>query len=251
MKYSFLLPYWKRESFKSTLISFLHHYGSRSDYEIVIAEDITNVEDPQHHQKLLNLIDEFKGRLNLIHCVDEKKSYNSARKYNVAFKNSSGQFLIVSNPENFHEENILAGLDDEFGKNPNAYVICSCKAVYFNNQVIDKYEDYKPNCRFWQWYQHSMINNRMLHFCTALSRENFIKIGGFDERYCDGIAYEDDSFLKRVQFGGLDLVLRDDLVSMHIEHDRTYLHTNQDLYRINQNLWIRQLTTNDFFEKFV
>jgi hypothetical protein len=250
VKYSFLLPYWKRESFKSTLISFLHHYAGRDDYEVVIAEDITNVEDVPHHQKLMGIIEEFKTKINIVYSLDEKRTYNSAPKYNTAFRHSSGQFVIVSNPENFHESNILAGLDAEFKTNPNSYVICSCKAVYFEKQVIDIFEE-NASFKFWQWYQHSIHNNRMLHFCGALSRDNYKKIGGFDERYSRGIAYEDNSFLKRVEFGGLPIIIRDDLVTCHIEHDRGYLHSNNDLYKLNEQLWIQQLITNDFFEKFV
>ena len=125
MKYSFLFPYYKRESFKSTLISFLHHYSGRDDYEVIVIEDIVNHETPEHHEKLLQIIDEFKDRIKIVLCLDTLKSYNSAKKYNIGFKSSSGQFIILSNPETFHVANILNGLDGEFEKNPNNYIICS------------------------------------------------------------------------------------------------------------------------------
>ena len=254
MKYSFLLPYCKRNSFKSSLVSFLHHYKNqyspRDDFELVVIEDVVNREDEQHHKRLMDTIDEFKDRLNFVYCIDEYKSYNSAKKYNVGFGHSTGQFIVTSNPEIFHETNVLAGFDEEFSMNPNEYVICSCRAATFANPAIDSFDEYR-NSRFFRWYQHSRMNNRFLHFCTALSRENYLKVGGFDERYCGGIAYEDDSYRQRILMNGIPFILRDDLVTIHIEHERGYLEQNQQLYRLNGSLWAQQLQTNDFFVKFV
>ena len=255
MKYSFLLPYCKRNSFRSSLISFIHHYSGnpyhpRNDVEVVVIEDITNNESKQHHEELMAIIDQFKNQINFVYCLDDFRSYNSAKKYNIGFRKSSGQFIILSNPETFHEVNILFGFDEEFNINPNVYIICSCKAVTFTSPNINNFDEYQ-NSQFVRWYQHSRMNNRLLHFCSALSRENYIRIGGFDERYCTGIAYEDDSFRHRVMMNGIPSILRDDLVTIHIEHERGYLEQNQPLYALNGSLWARQLQTNDFFMRFV
>lgn len=250
MKYSILFPYCRRESLKSSLISFVHHYSNRNDYEVILVEDLANSEEPENHNRLLNIIEEFKDKISIKYSLDDFRSYNSAKKYNIGYKNSTGQFLILSNPETFHEVNILNGLDEQFSKDPNCYVMCSCLAVNFPKQAIDTFEEYR-SCTPTIWYQHSQHNNRMLHFCSALSRENYQKIGGFDEKYCKGIAYEDDSFRHRVLFNNIPIVLRDDLVTLHIEHSRQYLEDNRNLYRLNEELWRRQHATNDFFEKFV
>jgi hypothetical protein len=255
MKYSFLLPYCKRNSFRSSLISFVYHYSQnpyypRNDFEVVVIEDITNKESATHHNELMAIIDEFKDKINIVYCLDEFRSHNSAKKYNVGFKNSTGQFMVLSNPETFHEVDILSGFDEEFSINPNSYIICSCRAMTFAKPSIDTFEEYR-NSQFFRWYQHSRMNNRCLHFCSALSRENFIRVGGFDERYCSGIAYEDDSFRHRVQANGIPFVLRDDLIVIHIEHERGYLEQNQLLYAFNGNLWSQHLQTNDFFMKFI
>jgi hypothetical protein len=250
MKYSFLLPYCKRDSFESSIISFLYHYSDRNDYELVIVEDLASSEDQGHHDKLLDIIKRYESKINMVYCLDNFRSYNSAKKYNIGFKKSSGDFIVLSNPETFHTVNILAGFDQEFSNNPLAYIVCSCLAVDFPKQVIDKYEDHSQS-RIIQWYQHSNFNNRMLHFCTALSRENYVRTGGFDEKYCAGIAYEDDCFLKRVQINGIPIAIRDEFITLHIEHSRQYLHDNQDLYRRNAQLYTMQLATHDFFEKFI
>ena len=251
MKYSILLPYCKRNSFRSSLISFVHHYAKiRNDFEVVVIEDITNKEDEEHHKTLIDLMEEFKDRINFVYCLDEYRSYCPAKKYNLGFKNSSGQFIVLSSPEVFHEVNILSGFDEEFNINPNSYVVCACEAVIFDKPSIDTFDEYK-NGRFFRWYQHSKLINRLLHFCTALSRENYVRIGGFDERYSSGIAYEDDNFRQRILINGIPCVLRDDLLTIHIEHERGYLEQNQLLYAFNGNLWAQQLQTNDFFMKFV
>jgi GT2 family glycosyltransferase len=91
----------------------------------------------------------------------------------------------------------------------------------------------------------------MFHFCSALSKNNYQKIGGFDERYCNGIAYDDNCFYERIRLNGLKIVLRDDLLTYHIEHSRQYISENMKLWGINATLFTRQQATNDFFEKFV
>ena len=250
MKYSFLLPYCKRDSFESSLISFLHHYSERKDYEIVLIEDISNHEDQGHHDNLLNIIKKYESLINMVYCFDDYRSYNSAKKYNIGFGKSTGEFLILSNPETFHKENVLKGLDEEFSKDPGVYVMCSCQAVHFNNPVIASFDDYNK-CRWDMWYQHSQHNNRMLHFCSAISRENFLKVGGFDERYCRGIAYEDDSLRERIRLNNIPLIYRDDLITLHIEHSRQYLYDNKVLHDLNRDLYRNQQITNDFFEKFI
>lgn len=250
MKYSILLPYFNRDSLKSSLISFFHHYYDRSDFEVVIVEDVANNENPDYHTHLLKLIDEFKGKLNIHLCLDSYKSFNPTKKFNTGFKNSSGQFIILSSPEIFHEVNILKGLDEEFEKDKNNYIICSCQSVAFKNQVIEKFEDYKECTRI-QWYQHSKGLNRLLHFCSSLSRENFIHVGGFDEQYSEGIAYDDDSFRERILVNKIPIILRDDLVTLHIEHSRQYVADHQHLYARNEELWKAQLSSNDFFKKYV
>lgn len=248
MKYSFLFPYYKRPEIRITLLSFLHHYKDRSDYEVVIAEDKRSHDSFEDHKRLKEIIDEFKDKISITLVLDETLSYNSARKYNLAFKHSVGSYIITSNPECAHETNILSGLDEQFDKNQNVYVVCSCKAVNMTSPIdVNTFAETKYKMK--QWYQHSGSNNRKFHFCSSMSRINYIKTG-FDERYCGGIAYEDNSFLKRIESRQIPIVVKDDLVSVHIEHPRSYTDpkTQAKLVKINEELYKNQCAVGNFFD---
>lgn len=248
MKYSIILPYFNRPQLRDTLRSFRHHYKGRTDYEVIIVEDCKNTGEKRI--QLQSILNEFKD-INTVYITDRLPSYNPSHKYNIGVSLSSGDFLVISNPETFHGVDILAGLDEEFNKSSDSYVVCSCRSVIYDG-IVEDYEEYK-NYRLNQdfnfcesWYQHSIYRNEMFHFCSAMSNKNYLKISGFDERYCSGIGFEDNNFLHRVKSNLIPIVLRDDLITLHIEHDKSYIAGHEELIEINRNIFMRQLAENNF-----
>jgi GT2 family glycosyltransferase len=222
MKYSILIPYHKRPTLQATLKSFSDLYASRNDYEIVIVESQRTYNDQNNHNGLLSILNEFTSKLTIKLSLNKDDGYSCAPAYNQAFKNSSGEFIIITNPESPHIVNILSELDKIFEQNKNTYVVCSCLAVNENGSPLI-------------WYQHSIYNNRRLHFCSAISRQNWLKTNGFCEAYSNGAAFEDDDFLERVKLLNIPIITRDDLVVYHIEHPREYLSVELDA--INRQLY--------------
>ena len=224
MKYSIILPYYKRPELSRTLESFVKHYGERHDYEVVLVEDSKNALDPVLHEELMQIVDQFGGRINIWHFIDDKESFSPCHKYNLGFTRSDGEFIILSSPEVMHESDILAGFDELLAEDKDSYIVCACKAV-------DKGE-------FSMWYQHSIARNMLFHFCSVLSRENYDKVGGFDERYCAGIGFDDEDLVARLISKGIKIVPRDDLVTVHIEHSREYIDNHRELVEVNRNLFL-------------
>jgi hypothetical protein len=224
MKYSIILPYYRRPELKDTLQSFDYKYTGREDFEVIIIEDSKNASDDQQHTTLMNIINEFKERLTVRHYIDDFVSFNPAHKYNLGFTKSSGQYIVLSSPEVIHESDILDGFDTAFCKDNKSYIVCSCKAV----------EDGK----FLMWYQNSIHRNVLFHFCSAMSRENFIKIGGFDESYCKGIGFEDEDLVARIIGNGIKIIPRDDLITIHVEHSREYIDKHRELVEVNRSLYL-------------
>lgn len=216
MKYSIIMPYYKRlDHLHNTLISFIHHYENRDDYEVVIAEDAKNANYMNEHEDLVLLVKEFSEKIKIKHFITETKAYNPAPFYNEAVRVAKGSFLIITNPECFHKSNILNGLDHSFEKDNDIYVVCACQSVNANLN-IKKFEDLKYT--FHMWYQHSQHRNVMYHFCTAMSKENYEKLGGFDEEFGQGISCEDIDFIERIKKSSMKIVVRDDLLVYHINH---------------------------------
>ena len=224
MKYSFVITYFKRaELLNNTLVSFKHFYGARNDYEILILEDKKNVLDTIEHEALLNVLGRFE--LPIVHKELEFDNYScpcSAMNYGVDIAN--GQYIILTNPECMHSVDILKGFDEEFGKNPNVYIVASCLNIVKCTKEIENFSDFKYAAR--EWYQLSGgKHNRCLNWCTSLSKVNYMDIGGFNEEYDKGLGRADVVFAKMVQ-QKLPFVLRDDLISWHQSHGREHQKPN-------------------------
>jgi GT2 family glycosyltransferase len=151
---------------------------------------------------------------------------------------------MLTNPEVPHTLDILKAVDKE--DMSNLYIICACKSVFVtkDNGSVNSNE-YRTH----MWYQHTAYRDVKYHFCTFISRENYGKIGGFDERFCAGIAYDDDNFVRRVQRANIFMVPRDDLVTYHIEHPRSYGISAEEYHRLTQvnlKIWASQVATENF-----
>jgi hypothetical protein len=117
---------------------------------------------------------------------------------------------------------ILGGLDGIFEASKNVYVACACLSV--RHFEVNSLDDFKTGIKYRtiEWYQHSEHTPRKLNFCTAISRENYDRIGGFDENYANGYARADDDFVRLIEEARIPIVQRDDLLTLHIEHPREY-----------------------------
>lgn len=218
MKYSVLVPYYKRLGhLHDTLISFIHHYSNRDDYEVVIAEDFKNAQNKKDHENLLDTIEEFRKKIPIIHSTLSTETWNPVLGFNDAAHRATGEYYVITNPECFHFANILDGLDEEFKDNKDSYVICGCANYKRCNLFIKNFRDLRGEEA--EWYQHSIHRDANFHFCTAISKQNWENIGGFDSAYSLGIAYDDADFRNSVLKARLPLKIRDDLLTIHIDHN--------------------------------
>lgn len=244
MKYSVVMPYYKRPELRFTLDSYTEYYRHRDDIEVIVVEDSKNYDSEEMHGQLLEILKIYEDRISIVLLNDPKPSYCSAAKYNLGVRTALGSHIMITNPETPHNFDMLQHLDEiDF---TNTYIVCSCASV---TVLEDRGNFFNSDLGFSQWYQHSEHRNAMYHFCSVISKENYNKIGGFDERYCRGYCYEDDNFVKRVQKHGLSIVTRDDLYTYHIEHPRDYslsAEEREDLIHINRSIWAGQLQSGDF-----
>jgi hypothetical protein len=223
IKYSILMPFYKRfEQFEKTLSSFVFWYEKRKDIEVIIVFD-SKVTRKEANQVECLIMDTSEIQVSTVY----RKSLgcNPCVSFNIGAGIAKGDFFVITNPECYHVTDVLSGLDEEFEKDENVYVVCACKSLK---------KDYTMN----MWYQHSVLRNKEYHFCTALHKDNYWGIGGFDERFANGISYDDDAFRDAIKKAGISFVHRDDLVVYHLFHEkirplkyRQLLRTNEALYQ--------------------
>lgn len=223
------MPYYKRaEQLHSTLNSFIHFYHNRKDYEIIL---IADTKCDNSDKTLLNIVLNAHNKLKIKWITGTfNDSYSPSTNYNIGSDYAEGKFIILTNPENMHAVDILSGLDEEFEKSKDSYVICSCLSVQDKYLPVNPINDVKG-----QWYQHSVHRNIGAHFCSAISRNNYFKIDGFSEEFSAGVGFDDDDFRNKVQKAGIPFVYRDDLMTLHLFHeqaskDMNLFHRNQKLY---------------------
>ena len=202
---SVVMPYWRRPR---ELIANLT--ALRLIYPPWIEIVVVNDGSPD--------MPETEGAATVVNLPLKEKALNPCVPFNRGVEASSGEFVVLTNPEITHINPILDGMRAECERlGPKAYVAAAC---------------WSPS-RKW-WYCHSekgpepkkvgrapMPKDAGLHFCSMLRRSFYDEIGGFSEEYRDGQGYEDSDLLWKLAAAGAAFKIRDDLVMEHVETTRS------------------------------
>ncbi len=178
------------------------------DVEVIVVDDAS---DEPH--RLEDLIEQFPF-LTVIRVEPYEKWYaNPCVAFNKAFAAAKGDKVIIQNPECVHIGDVLQYVEDNL--NDTNYL--SFAAYSLDQLSTDRLEglDYNNVDSITQtfctqsravrtegdvgWYNHSHYRPVGYHFCSAITRDNLTKLGGFDERYAFGHCYDDNEFLFRVR----------------------------------------------------
>ena len=236
MKYSFLIPYYDRGvQFENTLHSYKKLYGHRSDWEVVVVEDVKCARDKNMHHDLVTKILASGVNVSLVQAISETP--NPCSRFNQAAEEANGWIFILTNPECYHVTDVLAVFDEEFNYKKRPYVIAACESVQ-NFKRNGKGINYKHH----MWYHHSELRHTGYHFCTAITKKDFVRVGGFDEDYAHGIAYDDNDFRDVVFASGMEIIYRDDALVLHQKHARHHgaLPNYRVLLKRNEKLYSRK-----------
>lgn len=224
IKYSFIMPYHNRAAqLEKTLESFVRWYGKREDYDVQIV-----ITETDTIKQLFNVIETYSRYMPIFFRVSEKCYYNPSIYFNAGVDSAVGKYLILTNPECKHEVDVLKGLDEEFKKNSDVYVVCGCRSE-------------KADGSFRMWYQHSKYRNERFHFCTALSKKTYNSVGGFDERYAKGYCFDDNAFRDSLKNAGVQFILRDNLLVTHQHHEKVKPPNWRQLWNRNRQLYEEDL----------
>ena len=227
MKYSIIMPYYKKRTLRDTLASYRYHYSDRDGYEVIVLEDCKNVAEVEEHQALLDIVVEFAMSVPIRYMETSfENCYAPSKMFNCGVIVAKGEYIVLTNPECLHKTNVLAQFDKELEKDANSYVVAAC----YN---ADKSES--GEYTFVSWYQHSVHMPRGLHWCSVMSKDNYNKLDGFDEGYSHGFGREDVDFFRRVEESGMKVSFRDDIEVIHISHPNMW--TKLGLIVTNQNYY--------------
>jgi len=241
----------RKKQFINTLKSLLK--SSYKDFEMIAVDDGSD-----ENERIEDLQKEFSFLKVFRIDKNEKKYHNPCIPFNLAFSKSKGDKIIIQNPECLHLNDILQKTNDSL--NDKNYLSFACYSVdqNYTNKFNETgninlfYEAMQLFCVPYSyngqngWYNHSIFRPESLHFCTAITRNNLKKLNGFDERYAEGSAYDDNEFIHRVKLLGLKIEFQDNYISIHQYHENfNYIKDGiRQLENKNANLF-KYITLNE------
>ncbi len=249
MKVSVVLPYYNRKMhLQKTLESI--SVSRQRDFEVIVVDDGSD-----ESNRVEPLIDRF--RFMRVIRIDPKDKWwiNPCIAFNRGFAETKGDIIVFGGSECIHCGDVLS---DAFSRiNDHNYVVYSCYAL--SNIITQKIQTAKEpitsSLRKYAfplgrakvknshgyWYHHPKIRPRPLNFLAAIHKSSLNRIGGFDEEYANGIAYDDDDFLLRVKRARLTINLPDEKrpFAIHQFHESSFevadkeqrLQRNYELYK--------------------
>jgi glycosyltransferase involved in cell wall biosynthesis len=217
------------------------------DFEIIIVDDFS---DTQHN--LSSIKSEFPQlKINLINMSDvvATKTYVSpCVPYNVGFRASRGDKIIIQNPECCHVGDVISYAENNLNDNNYLSYHCwSCDRPDLNllhtgrSIQIDKPQPTKA-----KWYNHKDHRPVAFHFASAITRKNLIELNGFDERYALGFNYDDTEFLQRIKNKNLKIDFVADPFVIHQYHGKMFNNPLNPQATVNTKELFEDLINNPF-----
>jgi glycosyltransferase involved in cell wall biosynthesis len=221
MKSSLLLPtYNRKDLLYNSLKSFEYFYGNNESFEIVLVDDCS----AEKHQ-FPTVCEDFPS-LNIKYFrIDKKYGFNPSLAYNVAARIATGDVFILSSPETFHTCNILELCNNFEDFQTYDYYLFSVFCLTHNEyrplmrnenlpieNKLEQFDSFKHelylnlgcngyyyNNNFGSWYLHEVIKPSQLNFLTAMSKDLYYELSGFNQAFMRGTGYDDTDFLNRLQ----------------------------------------------------
>ncbi|UEQ74703.1 glycosyltransferase family 2 protein [Chryseobacterium arthrosphaerae] len=235
MKISIVTAYYNRKKlFENTLSSIVSQSPDPSmELEVIAVDDGSDKEE-----RLEDLTEQYPF-LKVIRLEKADKWYfNSCIPFNIGFREAKGDIVILQNPECLHYGDVLKYTQKHI--NDSNYISFSCFSLGIESTdnlhtLLESPEKLQKlmadnnvgyigdglDC----WYNHSVTNPKGYHFCSAITKKNLYDLGGFDERFARGIAFDDNEFLHRVKLKGLQIEIIDQPIVLHQNHYQKISYT--------------------------
>lgn len=250
-KISIVTAYYNR---KDSLIRTLKvmEKSSFKDFEFIIIDDGSD-----WRQRIEDVVEQFSFvRFKRIEPKD-KKHINPCIPFNLGFSMAQGDLIIIQSPECLHIGDVINYVNNNLID--NQYLVFSCYSmseittqklinVDFNLPKDDLESSIKlaignlrnVSCdsgpRFDAWFVHAKYRKAYYNFLGALTRKDLLDLGGFDERFANGVSYDDTDFVARIFKKKMDVKIVDYPFCLHQYHT-TVLFCNAENERGNRKLY--------------
>jgi len=209
---SLVIAYWNRpQQFRITLKSIEHYCQDKNGLEIIVIDDASAPE-----KMAVKVVEGFNLPIRVIYISPEDHWWiNPCIPFNKGIREAQGDIICLQTPECVHVDGDLLEYFRRNVTNQN-YLVSSCclslTSVSYHYPKFDDLQHINNNIEL----ATKIVNrvavapnicwaDRNYHFLSAMTRSNMDQLGGFDESFADGYAYDDDEFLFRVEESGLSV----------------------------------------------
>jgi hypothetical protein len=177
--------------------------------------------------------------------------FNPAIQQNVGVKKANGKIIVLTSPEVVNASTNVENIIKKFENNKSKLLlgwIDEMKKEHFgiimkNNYNLDKMKWVCRNnvrnlisggawCKEGQW-------RPTLYFLGSMLKNDFVRIGGIEELFMAGVAWEDDEFSRRCIMNSIGCSLEGSIGGIHLQHTRTYQGNSALRHSTNGRLFAR------------
>lgn len=215
MRVSVCLPYWNRGAALRRTLDYLRHSAAPEHLAIVGADvEVSICDDGSDRpgESAAEVVDAWRlahgDRADHLRVVVTALPVHaeprcSAAAINAAVAGSSGDYLVLQNPETTHRAPTLLGqLVTVAMGGADHYAVASCWEADLQ-----------------QWYEHPVHRPKYMHWGVALSRGLWRRGGGVDEGLMAGHCYEDNDLRNALHHAGAKFIACPELV---VEHHKSW-----------------------------
>lgn len=250
-KLSIVMSYYnRRRLLLNTLKSIEYLNRDQSAIEIIIIDDGSNEE----HR--INDINELFPKLDINLIVlkrDNTDWRNPVTSWNTGLNAVTGDIILINSSECMH----FGGIIDYIFRFLDSGHYFAFSTYSVDSEIVNKLNeidwttDIIPQMDIaigqrhsmpenWHdgetgWYSHSKYRSTLIPFCAAITRTDMETLSGFDERFSEGIGFDDCDFEDRVR-NLLKPIMIDDPFCIHQAHTLTVYEPTRT--QLNRNLWI-------------
>lgn len=235
--------------FSHSLDTWIKQTLPKEEFEIVIVDDFLRIE----YDSLCEKYSQMGLNFQLVRIDRQKnkivpKTFIPVLTNNIGIKMARGEVIVITNPETLQKETNLEesykmkdkrecayGLVFKANKESTSHLKENWTQIKENNfQDILNVRGTQAECLTTPPHPPAYL------YYMAVNKKYAIDIGGFDERFLEGLCAEDDDFANRMKMFGINPVFNYKIMGVHQDHSGNDNNDNIHVSRYSEEgkkLW--------------